>query len=179
MRQSSWESIIHPVSFMYESKATTALEEMEGALGICPELVVALLYHSWGVGSDKAGWVQFLLSQPSSETKTQVTDWPCSALSIIPEGRQACELGCGLPPCSLVTVALFLICVCCCRGGGHHNSAGGSSDQHYCFPFWGLLIWQHLYVLLVHGVLGPKSSVEGFSTQGQWGHPCCEAGRSP
>lgn len=74
--QSSQESVLCPVSFVYESKATPALEEMEGALRICPELVVALPYHSWGVGAAEAGWVQFLLCQPSSKAKTQVTDQP-------------------------------------------------------------------------------------------------------
>lgn len=72
--QSSQESVFCPVSFVYESKAAPALEEMEGALRICPELVVALPYHSWGVGAAEAGWVQFMLCQPSSKAKTQVTD---------------------------------------------------------------------------------------------------------
>lgn len=59
--QSSQESVLYPVSFAYESKVTPALEEVKGALRICPELVVALPYHFWGVEAAEAGWVQFLL----------------------------------------------------------------------------------------------------------------------
>lgn len=50
----------YPVSFAYESNVTPALEEMKGALKICPELVVALFYHFWGVEAAETGWVQFL-----------------------------------------------------------------------------------------------------------------------
>lgn len=59
--QSSQDSVLYSVSFAYGSKVTSALEEMKGALRICPELVVALFYHFWGVEADEAGWVQFLL----------------------------------------------------------------------------------------------------------------------
>lgn len=58
--QSSQESVLYPISFAYEFKVTPALKEMKGALKICPELVVALFYHFWGVEAAEAGWVQFL-----------------------------------------------------------------------------------------------------------------------
>lgn len=58
--QNSQESVLYPVSFAYESKVTPVLE-MKGALRICPELVVALPYHFWGVEAAEAGWVRFLL----------------------------------------------------------------------------------------------------------------------
>lgn len=58
--QSSQESVLYPVSFAYESKVTPAIEEIKGALRICPEPVVALFYHFWEVEAAEAGWVQFL-----------------------------------------------------------------------------------------------------------------------
>lgn len=58
--QGSQDSVLYPVSFAYESKVTPVLKEMKGALRTCPELVVALFYHSWGVEAAEAGWVQFL-----------------------------------------------------------------------------------------------------------------------
>lgn len=58
--QSSQESVLYPVSFAYESKVTPSVEEIKGALRICPEPVVALFYHFWGVEAAEAGWVQFL-----------------------------------------------------------------------------------------------------------------------
>lgn len=48
--QSSQENVLYLVSFAYESKVTPALEDMQGALRICPELVVALFLPLLGSG---------------------------------------------------------------------------------------------------------------------------------